>query len=130
MSEGEKPTEQDVTLWTKEAADDIMAASEPREPASDKSGSSIGIAPSVPAHSKAATTPGQTLSSSAHAPQASTEMSGPAPGASKKLSETTAAEYGNRAAEQASDYIHKQPLFALAITCVVCLAIGAMLGRR
>jgi len=30
MSEGEKPTEQDVTLWTKEAADDIMAASEAR----------------------------------------------------------------------------------------------------
>jgi len=120
MSEGEKPTEQDVTLWTKEAADDIMAASEPREPASDKSGSS--------------------RSPSAHSPQASTEGVrrdvSPAAGASKKLSETatkvkdTAAEYGNRAAEQASDYIHKQPLFALAITGVVCLAIGAMLGRR
>src|SRR4051812_29957907 len=118
MSEGDKPTEQEVTLWTKEAADDIMAASEPQEPASDKSGSSRGMAPSLPAHSKAATTPGQTLSSSAHPPRASTEMSGPA------------AEYGNRAAEQASDYIHKQPLFALAITGVVCLAIGAILGRR
>jgi len=121
MSEGKKPTEQDVTLWTKEAADDIMAASEAREPASDKSGSS--------------------RSSSAHSPQASTEsvrrdVRGPAAGASKKLSETdskvkdTAGEYGNRAAEQASDYIHKQPLFALAITGAVCLAIGAMLGRR
>ena len=142
MSEGEKPTEQDITLWTKEAADDIMAASESREPASDKSGGSGGGAPSLAAHSEVATTPGQTLSSGAHPPRASTEsqvrgnVTGAAASAANSLGETalkvkdTAVEYGSRTAEKTTDYIQKQPLFTLALTGVVCLAIGAMLGRR
>ena len=42
----------------------------------------------------------------------------------------TVSEYGGRAAEEASDYVQAQPLFALAVTAIACLMIGAMLGRR
>ncbi|MGE0224899.1 MAG: hypothetical protein AB7F35_12675 [Acetobacteraceae bacterium] len=37
---------------------------------------------------------------------------------------------GGRAADQIGTFVREQPFTALAITGVVCLALGALLGRR
>jgi ElaB/YqjD/DUF883 family membrane-anchored ribosome-binding protein len=114
-----------------------------------------GAAPSLAAHSKDASAPGQTPASSAMpSPQPSTagnDMMGKAHDvaneAMRKVNDVTndamrtasdtaskmsdtATKFGSSAAEQASDYIQTQPLFALAATGLVCLVLGAMLGRR
>ena len=103
-----------------------------------------GAAPALAAHSKDASTPGQTPASSA---KPSPQPGGAEPDVMGKLSDAAndairtvndtatkmkdaASEYGGRAAEQASDYVQKQPLFALAVTGIACLMIGAILGRR
>jgi len=42
----------------------------------------------------------------------------------------TVVTQGGRAMEQTGRVVREQPLMALAVTGLVCLAVGAMLGRR
>ena len=97
-----------------------------------------GAAPALAAHSKDASVPGQTPASSTKAsPPASTTGHGvKTAGDMKNLDDAAtkvrdiASEYGGRAAEKASDYVQTQPLFALAVTGLMGMIIGAMLARR
>jgi ElaB/YqjD/DUF883 family membrane-anchored ribosome-binding protein len=112
-----------------------------------------GAGPALAAHSKDAAAPGAMPASSATGNER-TSSAGAAPGISEKVSRLSeqaseaagratswaSASAGNarqalsgqggRAADQAADFVREQPLVAIAVTGLVCLALGVLLGRR
>ncbi len=108
-----------------------------------------GSGPALAAHSKDASVPGATSASSAtgndasgssSASEAVTHLSGQAREAAGRMGASvsdaagrarqTLSEQGSRAADQGSALVREQPFVALAVTGVVCLVIGILLGRR
>jgi ElaB/YqjD/DUF883 family membrane-anchored ribosome-binding protein len=107
-----------------------------------------GAGPALAAHSKDAAAPGPNPASNK---TGSSEPSGGVSETVSRLSEQareaagrlgssvseaagsarqTLSEQGGRAVNQAGVFVREQPLMALAVTGVVCLAMGILLGRR
>jgi ElaB/YqjD/DUF883 family membrane-anchored ribosome-binding protein len=108
-----------------------------------------GSGPALAAHSKDASTPGATAASSAtgnpaggatSATETVTNMSGQAREAAGRVGASVSdaagrarqnlSEQGSRVADQGSALVRDQPFVALALTGVVCLMIGMLIGRR
>ena len=108
-----------------------------------------GSGPALAAHSKDASTPGPTSASSASgnepsgssgAGETASRLSGHAREAASQMNASVSdaagrarqglSEQGNRAADQGSALMREQPFVALALTGVVCLMIGILIGRR
>jgi len=124
MSDAEKPIVQDITLWTKEAADDILAASPPKDPLEAERAVHTADEPNS-RHTSASS------GTQSREPSAVGEMSSGTEDSATKLggAQDTAVEHGGRTAERA-DNVKELPLVALAVTGLLCLVLGAMLGRR
>jgi ElaB/YqjD/DUF883 family membrane-anchored ribosome-binding protein len=119
------------------------------ESAMDENQVQGGSGPALAAHSKDASTPGQTPASSAkgndgHAAGSAGEtvnrVSEQAREAAARMSASVSdvagrarqglSEQGSWAANQGSALVREQPFVALALTGAVCLMIGILLGRR
>ena len=108
-----------------------------------------GSGPALAAHSKDASAPGLTPASSAtgddaggssSASETVTSLSGQAREAAGRMGASvsdaagrvrqTLSEQGTRAADQGSALVHEQPFVAMAVTGMVCLLVGILIGRR
>ncbi len=96
----------------------------------------IGSAkPALAAHSKDASTAGQTpMSSKTGDAKPMPETGGDKAQTSvRDMAEnvrTTLSDHGGRAADQAMEFVRAQPLIALSVTGAICFAFGVLLGRR
>jgi ElaB/YqjD/DUF883 family membrane-anchored ribosome-binding protein len=108
-----------------------------------------GSGPALAAHNKdASVPPGQTAAPEATGPTRGTRgpaemastvsgqvqdtarrVSSSLPNAARQARDTVAGQTG-LATKQAADFISAQPLMALAVTGIGCLALGMVLGRR
>ena len=95
----------------------------------------IGSAkPALAAHSKDASTAGQTPMSGATGDAKAQPNTGDKAQTSVKdmvgSVRTNLSDQGGRAADQAMEFVRAQPLIALSVTGAVCFAFGVLLGRR
>jgi ElaB/YqjD/DUF883 family membrane-anchored ribosome-binding protein len=108
-----------------------------------------GAGPALAAHSKDGSTPGPTPASSAtgreatpssSATETAGKLAGQAREAAGRLGSSVSDAAGRareglstqsgRIADQGSTLVREQPLAALALTGVICFAIGYLIGRR
>lgn len=109
----------------------------------DENQNTGGPGPALAAHSKDGSAPGQTSASQAagetgqptgakapagQARQAAEWMTSSMSDVTHRAREITA--QGGDAAKQAADLVRGQPLTAVAVTGVVCLMLGMLIGRR
>lgn len=113
-----------------------------------------GAGPALAAHSKDASATGSAAASAAQGNNDGASTAGAAPGVTEKVSRLSeqaseaagrAASWastsagnarqalsgqGSRVADQATEFVREQPMVAIAVTGLVCLALGVLLGRR